>query len=311
MLKHDAINIFSFVVNFKIIKTSKKTTMKKTAIFIFIIAFAQATMGQQNYCDFEGTKVVRFGPHTGILDTAFINPVHNSIDSSMHCAKYVRDTTTYDNFKLYPNAKLMDVSPYATNAGSPPKITMKLYSSAPTGTTVQLQLGSKNMDNYPTGIHSEYTAKTTAQNAWQNITFNYLLSPIGSLVMPTDIDKIVILFHPGSSSRDTIYFDDLTGPSLIGVGIQTFNEPTFKLYQNSPNPARENTFINFNLNSSGSVSLKLYDLLGNSIVTLVDQTMRAGTYAIPLETERIPNGIYFYTLTKEGVSQTVKMIVSK
>jgi hypothetical protein len=179
--------------------------MKKIYFLILtFIATQGVIIGQQNYCDFEGNNVASFGTCTGMVDSSFSNPHLNSIDSSAHCAKYVRDTAIYDIIRLYPSVKLTDVTSYADSSSGAPKITLKLYSTAPIGTVIQLQLGIKNVDNYPAGINSEYMAMTTAQNAWELITFDYFQSPTGSLALSNQIDKIVILFHPNSSSRDTI-----------------------------------------------------------------------------------------------------------
>jgi hypothetical protein len=290
--------------------------MKKILLLTLITFLTiKISVGQQNYCDFEGIKYFNFGFATGTLDTLVTNPYPNSVDSSAFCAMYIRkDTATYDFFKLTMHEKLIDVTPYAS--GSPigvPKITMKLYSSAPANTVIQLQLGSKNIDNYPAGIHSEYTAMTSAQNAWQDITFNYFQSPSGSLVEPTNVDKVVILFNPGFKVSDTIYFDDLMGPELasVGNGISDVQVSSFDLFQNQPNPVKEKTQINFELNSHGSVTLDLYDLLGNKITSLINQNLIAGNYSVPVETENVSNGIYFYTLKKDGISKSMKMIISK
>jgi hypothetical protein len=88
-------------------------------------------------------------------------------------------------------------------------------------------------------------------------------------------------------------------------------EAPFKLSQNYPNPVKENTSIKVQLNSAGPVTLKLYDMLGNSVSTLLDQNMVAGTYNIPVEAENIPNGIYFYVLKKDSLTQTMRMVISR
>lgn len=285
--------------------------MKNILLLILLFTYIQNSEGQQNYNDFEGSKASYFGYHSGILDSIFANPIFSPADSSLHCARYIRDTTMYDNLQIYPNNKLVDISNYASGAWSTPHITMKLYSTAPAGTQILLQLGSRSIPSYPAGVHSEYVAVTTAQNTWQNISFNFSQMTPGGTVSSNNIDKIVLLFHPNSSARDTIYFDDLTGPAIAPVGIQVLeNIPAFKLFQNSPNPARDLTHINFQLNSSGEVSLRLYDMLGNPIASLINQNLKAGTYSIPVETDDIPNGIYFYVLKKEGFSRSMKMIVS-
>jgi hypothetical protein len=287
--------------------------MKKLCIFITAFIITQQVAGQQNYCDFEGNKVISFGLSTGILDSFAFNPGPDNINPSSHCAKYLRNTSLYDIIRLFPDLKLVDVSTYAVNSSQAPKISIKVYSSAPVGSQIQLQLGKKSIDSFPAGTHSSFIGITTVQNAWELITFDYYESPFGSMVLPTEIDKIILLFNPLSSSVETIYFDDLTGPPLMPpAGISMIDAtPPFKLFQNSPNPAKQNTIINFQLNSAGLVSLELFDILGNLVSSVINQEMKAGEHAIPLETGNISNGIYFYVLWKDGFSQTKRMVVSK
>lgn len=287
--------------------------MKKLYFLILAFIITQKVTGQQNYCDFEGNKVLSFGLSTGILDSFAINPVPDSINTSSFCAKYLRNTSLYDIIRLYPNMKLVDVSSYADSSPQAPKINIKVYSSAPVGSEIQLQLGSMSIDSFPAGTHSSFVGVTTVQNAWELVTFSYYESPIGSMVLPTEIDKIILLFNPLTSTVETIYFDDLTGPPLINpTGISMIDaSPSFELSQNSPNPVKQNTVIRFQLNSTGLVSLELFDILGNLVLSLLNQEMKAGTHSIPLETGTIPNGIYFYVLKKEGFSRTKKMVISK
>lgn len=268
-------------------------------------------IGQQNYCDFEGNNMITFGMYTGTIDSMFANPALNPVDSSAHCAKYVRDSIMYDFIKMNTDMKLGDISAYADSMIGAPKFMMKLYSTAPIGTVVHLQLGIKSVDNYPTGIHSEYLTVTTAQNAWEMVNFNYWKTNSTSLATPSTIDKIILLFNPGATTQDTIYFDDIMGPNMVTpAAVEELKGSAFMLGQNSPNPAKQNTSINFQLNSEGAITLELFDMLGNLVTTLVDQRMKSGSYSIPVETAVIPSGIYFYTLKKDGVSQTKRMIIS-
>jgi hypothetical protein len=286
--------------------------MKKILLFLFLTLSIKANSQQQNYNDFEGNKTSFFGFYSGTLDSLINNPAISAIDSSAHCARYIRDTTLYDNLQIHINGKLEDISVYASPLPSAPHIKMKLYSTAPVGTPVVIQLGSSSISGYPAGLHSEYTAVTTARNAWQLLTFNFSQMITGGTVGPASIDKIVILFDPNTMHTDTMYFDDLTGPEVVPVGIGALeNLSPFKLFQNSPNPVKNITHINFQLNSSGPVSLKLYDMLGNPVALLIDQSMKQGGYSIPVEMNDFPNGIYFYVLKKEGVTRSMKMIVSK
>src|SRR5437868_4025359 len=107
--------------------------MKKLLSIVLIFTLAQKVNGQQLYCDFDGIKVISFGLANGVIDSSFTNPFPDIIDSSAFCAKYIRDTTLYDNIKLYPDTLLDDVTLYASNNAQAPKITMKLYTTAPIG----------------------------------------------------------------------------------------------------------------------------------------------------------------------------------
>ncbi|MFY9308315.1 MAG: T9SS type A sorting domain-containing protein [Bacteroidia bacterium] len=287
----------------------------KKLYFILITFFAvnfTASAQQENYCDFDSIKMLNFGMYTGTLDSMFANPATTGMNTSMYCARYVRDTMMYDYIKMHPQMQLEDITLYADSTMGAPKMSLKVYSTAPVGTVVQLQLGIKSVDNYPNGIHSEYMAFTTMQNAWETLTFNYYMGHPGSFATATNIDKIVLLFGAGTTTQDTMYFDDLMGPALIEPsGIKEIIASDSKLFQNSPNPAKISTAINFQVNTNGPVSVELFDMVGNSVAMLLEDDLKAGNYSIPVSTSELPNGIYFYVLKKDGASQTKRMIVSK
>ena len=90
----------------------------------------------------------------------------------------------------------------------------------------------------------------------------------------------------------------------------------FKLYQNYPNPFNPNTKIKYTVPSNAkrrmsNVSLKIYDILGNEIATLVDEEIPAGEYEVEFNASKFPTGVYFYQLKAEGFVQTKKMILLK
>ena len=89
----------------------------------------------------------------------------------------------------------------------------------------------------------------------------------------------------------------------------------FFLYQNYPNPFNPITNIGFRISDFGFVSLKVYDVLGNEVATLVNEEKEPGSYSAQFSTSSIKNftssGMYFYTLTTSGYSETKKMILIK
>ena len=202
--------------------------MKKRYILIISLALflSAVTFGQQNYNNFNGQALRNFGPRNGKLDSTTANPAINSVNANAQTAKYRRaGNAKYDNVKIYPQRKLVDVSPYATHLGIPPKLTLKVYTSAPVGTKVELQLGKKDDDQYPSGVHSQYEAVTSVQNAWEVLTFTFAQIPEGSKVDPTEVDKITLLFSPNSSNTDTYYFDELAGPELVPESAENHPAP--------------------------------------------------------------------------------------
>jgi beta-N-acetylhexosaminidase len=87
------------------------------------------------------------------------------------------------------------------------------------------------------------------------------------------------------------------------------NTPTgFELYQNYPNPFNPNTKILYSLNVKQDVSLKVYDVLGNEIATLVNDNKQAGSYEVEFNASMFSSGIYYYQLRVGSVLITKKMV---
>ena len=85
----------------------------------------------------------------------------------------------------------------------------------------------------------------------------------------------------------------------------------FGLSQNYPNPFNPTTTISFQIPRTGFVSLKVYNIIGKEIATLVNQEEPAGDYKVQFDTHNIASGTYFYKLSAGGVSLYKKMIVIK
>jgi len=85
----------------------------------------------------------------------------------------------------------------------------------------------------------------------------------------------------------------------------------FRLFQNYPNPFNPTTKINWYSPVNDWQSLKIYDILGNEIATLVDEFKPAGNYQVEFNSENISSGIYFYVLNASVYSKQMKMIVLK
>ena len=168
---------------------------------------------------------------------------------------------------------------------------------------------------------------------WQNYT-----TEIGISVPTYDtINSILVRLNSAfSTSIDTTDITDLTYqfltlkseiavtdiPFLIrnrDLKLQTFsfvrNESfpqEFSLSQNFPNPFNPNTTISFSLVDNEFVSLKIYDILGREIKTLINnEEMESGFYEIDFDANNLNSGIYFYKLTTNNFSEMKKMVLVK
>ncbi len=83
------------------------------------------------------------------------------------------------------------------------------------------------------------------------------------------------------------------------------------LFQNYPNPFNPSTSIQYSVRNRQFVSLKVYDVLGNEIATLVNEEKLAGSYIIQFNAEGLSSGIYIYTLQSGSNFTSKKMILLK
>jgi len=95
------------------------------------------------------------------------------------------------------------------------------------------------------------------------------------------------------------------------IEVEVYHPFVFKLDQNYPNPFNPSTKIEYTLPTDGYTELKVYDLMGNSITTLVSETKTAGSYEIVFDASHIPSGVYFYTLTSGELISSKKMMLVK
>ena len=85
----------------------------------------------------------------------------------------------------------------------------------------------------------------------------------------------------------------------------------FKLEQNYPNPFNPSTIINYTLPENNFVSLKVYDVLGSEIATLINDFLDAGSHYVEFNSANLPSGIYFYKIQSGSFIETRKMILQK
>ena len=100
--------------------------------------------------------------------------------------------------------------------------------------------------------------------------------------------------------------------TVTSVEEESENIPQeFLLYQNYPNPFNPTTTIKFQVPSFRFVSLKIFDVLGREVATLVNGELNAGEHTVQFNAKHLPSGVYFYRLSAGSYSESKKMLITK
>ncbi|MBI5403409.1 MAG: T9SS type A sorting domain-containing protein [Ignavibacteriae bacterium] len=113
-------------------------------------------------------------------------------------------------------------------------------------------------------------------------------------------------------SGGTLYNVYVDTAEVVNVGNINQNIPNeYKLSQNYPNPFNPSTLISYSLPKNGLVSLKVYDILGKEIATLVNENKNVGIYDVRFNADNLSGGVYFYRIMVNNFTETKKFILIK
>ena len=151
-------------------------------------------------------------------------------------------------------------------------------------------------------------------NSWQSLndqfprtfTTSLAISPQGTLFAGTQDYGMYRTSATLKKRIPTIYNQIDTLPPIPEPVITDYN-----LFQNYPNPFNSSTIIKYQLPKSGKVILKIFDLLGKEVATLVNEEKVAGNYTINLDANRLASGVYIYRLQANEFISVKKMMLLK
>ena len=109
------------------------------------------------------------------------------------------------------------------------------------------------------------------------------------------------------ANRADFYYTDITSITNNGTG----NVMGFTLFQNYPNPFNPSTTINYTIPEQGFVSIKVYNMLGQEISTLVNEVKLPGSYQIHFNADNLPSGVYIYRIKTGTFTKSMRMILLK
>jgi len=149
----------------------------------------------------------------------------------------------------------------------------------------------------------KYSHSFPNDSNWTIYTLNY-----------DNINKIIIrLDSVGKGGLTDYNFDNFTFTSSISsVSNDSALVPLrYNLSQNYPNPFNPNTVISYRIAKPGRVVLKIYDLLGREVSTLVDEYKPADNYTVYFNASKLSSGVYIYILSSNGFVSSHKMVLLK
>ncbi len=137
------------------------------------------------------------------------------------------------------------------------------------------------------------------------ISFKKLASFDSATIYPV----MVQIFSPSNSTQWAIGTWKDYHPTAI-KNIPNVPEK-FQLMQNYPNPFNPSTTIEYQISSNSLVTLKIYNVLGQEVATLVDKMESPGNYSVRFNADKLASGTYFYRLQTGEFAQTKKMLLIK
>jgi hypothetical protein len=181
---------------------------------------------------------------------------------------------------------------------------------------------------------TQYLSQTWNVNVWVNdYAYNYTydsnnneISEIdqtwsGSAWVNTDqyayeFDSNGIQFRETDQTWDGTIWDNTYRYTstyiLVPTGIKTNNIVSkFELFNNYPNPFNPSTSIKYSIGGKSLVTLKIYDILGREIETIVNKEQTAGSYQVKFDASNLSSGIYLYQLKAGSFVNTKKMVLLK
>jgi hypothetical protein len=156
------------------------------------------------------------------------------------------------------------------------------------------------------GASGATVLQTSSANSGQGVDVDYI----------GDVDgdgRNEVVCNQWTDTPDTSWWTIYpTNGISTGVNQKGYSGPTtFQLRQNYPNPFNPSTTIMYSLPASESVTLKVYDILGREVKTLVDERQSAGNHSVNLNASGLASGVYFYQLQAGRNVQAKKLVVIK
>ncbi|MGD9488182.1 MAG: CotH kinase family protein [Calditrichaceae bacterium] len=168
-------------------------------------------------------------------------------------------------------------------------------------------------DEDQAGLHADLKISSSGETIYLSGSDTTIIDEVSFGEQTDDISTGRYPNGTGSFVQMSPTFSAENNDGITGIPDDQISElpDQFNLSQNYPNPFNPTTNISFKLPSSNFTSLKIYNITGQQVATLVNKQLSAGTYVMQWDAKNMPSGIYFYMLTSGSLSETKRMILMK
>jgi hypothetical protein len=249
--------------------------------------------------DFDYTRIENI---TNVVVNSTGNPVPEPLEittdlvgtansGSLPAESYEGVLVAYSNVTVIDENADGNAGPDEGSGGSRNFGEMLIADDSNIGTRVELQQGNNDYHNF-----------------WDSSLEN---EPI-RIQTGNSFDKIIGIQYFSFSNYKLVprTNDDFEGMTT-GIEDEVLTADNFSLAQNYPNPFNPATVIEFSIPMNGRVSLKIYDILGQEVMSLLNEEMNRGVHRVNFDASKLSSGIYFYTLQSGDYMQSKKMMLIK
>ena len=137
--------------------------------------------------------------------------------------------------------------------------------------------------------------------AWHSFTMGFRGLEAGNTTLLSVVGQEFVGISRRSSTQIISGFlaDSLTGGTIVGVASEEELPASYSLAQNYPNPFNPSTTVRFEIPDAARVTLKVYNVLGQEVMTVLDEEKAAGSYDVRIDASALSSGAYFYRLQAE------------
>jgi hypothetical protein len=273
-----------------------------------------------------------YNPDSSFTDTVFLSKTMRSEESEIWEADYPAPSLE-DHFKLSTIAydstddqefmirnvdwfttigplilnsyELQNVIPLT--AGYRATLTISVRNADTTRTAEQIQVEIVTEDS--TGM-----AMINAFQDFGDIPAGQIVSSPSKIYFITNTKPLIdtVLFKVNIYSHGVLYWQDSTANIIVGVENIASNLPKeYVLYANYPNPFNPTTMIKFDLPKTSDVTLKVYNILGEEVTTILSASLLSGSYSYEFDASDLASGVYLYRLQTGDFVETKKMILMR